>query len=211
MVTTREKIEIVSLVDTISKNSNGKTRLDNEQGGDSGEGSAWDGDSKGSEQEVQEELQLEPISEVHKAIYATLVNKCGSRHYWEDWSSDIADIAQTHIGRIKNIVTNTDNTKEVKTFNDFAAELRDDLNESIRDEEIIEMLAQHLVTGPVFEALFEDADFAVTTTLFQRQCKGYLMSCMSTIWRKRPLRCNSSTRVFGDGYRMCRHWKVSNK
>ena len=49
---------------------------------------------------------------------------------------------------------------ESKAFKAFAAELRDDLNDSITDEEVIEMLAQHLITKPVFDALFEDADFA---------------------------------------------------
>ena len=38
-------------------------------------------------------------------------------------------------------------------------ELRDDLNDSITNEEVIEMLAQHLITKPVFDALFEDANF----------------------------------------------------
>ena len=41
-------------------------------------------------------------------------------------------------------------------FNAFADELRDDLNDSISDEEVIEMLAQHLITKPVFDALFKD-------------------------------------------------------
>ena len=34
------------------------------------------------------------------------------------------------------------------------------LNDSITNEEVVEMLAQHLITRPVFDALFEDADFA---------------------------------------------------
>ena len=46
------------------------------------------------------------------------------------------------------------------TFEAFAAELRDDLNDSISDGEIVEMLAQHLVTKPVFDALFEEYSFA---------------------------------------------------
>ena len=45
-------------------------------------------------------------------------------------------------------------------FNEFAHELRDDLNNSVSDAEIIEMLAQHLITKPVFDALFKDHSFA---------------------------------------------------
>jgi predicted helicase len=99
------------------------------------------------------------IGEIEKAIYAKLVQKVGNRHHWEDWANDIAKIAQTHIDRIKAILENPENKKERKAFNAFAAELRDDLNDKITDAEIIETLAQHLITKPVFEALFEGHEF----------------------------------------------------
>ena len=47
-----------------------------------------------------------------------------------------------------------------EAFAAFAEELRDDLNGSISDGEIVEMLAQHLITKPVFDALFADYSFA---------------------------------------------------
>lgn len=107
----------------------------------------------------QHEIQFE-IGEIEKAIYAKLVQKVGNRHHWEDWANDIAKIARTHIDRITAIIENPANTKERAAFDAFAAELRDDLNGSITDGEIIEMLAQHLITKPVFDALFEDYSFA---------------------------------------------------
>ncbi len=106
----------------------------------------------------QAEMQFE-IGEIEKAIYAKLVQKVGNRHHWEDWAADIARIANTHIDRIKAILENPANTKERKAFDAFAAELRDDLNDKITDAEIIETLAQHLITKPVFEALFEGHEF----------------------------------------------------
>ena len=107
----------------------------------------------------QAELTYE-VGEIEKAIYAKIVDKCGNRHHWEDWANDIAKIARTHIDRIQGILENPEYTKERATFEAFAAELRDDLNDSISDGEIIEMLAQHLVTKPVFNALFEEYSFA---------------------------------------------------
>ena len=103
-------------------------------------------------------LQFE-VGDIERAIYAKVVQKCGRRLYWEEWATDIAEIAQTHITRITTIVSNAANAREAKAFHAFANELRDDLNDSITDEEVIEMLAQHLITKPVFDALFEDADF----------------------------------------------------
>ncbi len=107
----------------------------------------------------QGEIQLE-IGEIERAIQAKLVQKVGNRHHWEDWANDIAKIARTHIDRIKAILENPENKAERQTFDAFATELRDDLNDAIADDEIIEMLAQHLITRPVFEALFAGYSFA---------------------------------------------------
>lgn len=107
----------------------------------------------------QVEMEFE-IGDLERAIYAKVVQKCGNRHHWADWAADIAKIARTHIDRIKAILENPDNIKEREAFQAFAEELRDDLNGAITDEEVIEMLAQHLITKPVFDALFEGYSFA---------------------------------------------------
>jgi predicted helicase len=99
------------------------------------------------------------FDEFSKAIMAKIVKKCGRRDYWENWASDVAKIAQKHITRIKAIVSKP-GSAERKAFEDFLAEVRDDLNESITEDDAIEMLAQHIVTRPVFEALFDDYSFA---------------------------------------------------
>ncbi|MFA5957679.1 DEAD/DEAH box helicase [Hyphomicrobium sp.] len=109
--------------------------------------------------DAQGKLQFE-IGEVERAIYAKVVQKCGNRLHWEEWAGDIAKIAQTHIDRITGIIENPKNTAEREAFDKFAEELRDDLNPSISDEDVVEMLAQHLITKPVFEALFSDYSFA---------------------------------------------------
>jgi predicted helicase len=108
---------------------------------------------------MQQEMVFE-VGEIERALYAKIVKKCGNRHHWEDWASDVAKIAKTHIDRIQAILENPINTNEIAAFNEFAHELRDDLNNSVSDAEIIEMLAQHLITKPVFDALFKDHSFA---------------------------------------------------
>lgn len=99
------------------------------------------------------------FDEFSKAIMAKIVKKCGQRDYWENWAGDIAKIAQTHISRITGIVAK-EGTPEREAFDGFLAEIRDDLNDSITEGEAIEMLAQHLITRPVFDALFEGYSFA---------------------------------------------------
>lgn len=99
------------------------------------------------------------FDEFSKAIMAKIVKKCGKRDYWEDWATDIAKIAQTHIVRITALVDKP-STPERTAFESFLAEIRDDLNGSISEADAIEMLAQHIITRPVFDALFEGYSFA---------------------------------------------------
>jgi predicted helicase len=97
--------------------------------------------------------------EYAKAIMAKIVKKCGTRTYWENWAGDVARIAEIHITRIKAAVERA-GSEEKAAFDAFLAEIRDDLNDSITADEAIEMLAQHLITKPVFDALFEGYAFA---------------------------------------------------
>jgi predicted helicase len=151
------KMEVIAITDKIQKKQ-GKTRGTKNK--EAGKGAFTIGERETKPYGPENlDLQFE-IGEIEKAIYAKLVQKCGNRHHWEDWANDIAKIARTHIDRITGILDKGANTKEREAFNSFARELRTDLNDSISDGEIIEMLAQHLITKPVFDALFEDYSFA---------------------------------------------------
>lgn len=115
-------------------------------------------------QETRERvLPGEPIQgeflfdEFTRAIMAKIVEKCGTREYWDTWAKDIAEIAKTHITRIGTIVDKVGSEREA--FLAFLEELRDDLNPEISEAEAVEMLAQHLITRPVFDALFKDSRF----------------------------------------------------
>ncbi|GER07971.1 DNA damage-inducible protein [Iodidimonas muriae] len=108
----------------------------------------------GDDEKGQSELQFEEFT---RAIMAKIVEKCGTREYWDTWAKDIAKIAQTHITRITTIVANPGAERDA--FLAFLEELQDDLNPEISEAEAIEMLAQHLITKPVFDALFKGSTF----------------------------------------------------
>lgn len=152
------KMEVVAITDKIQRKQEKPKGPKNKDAGKGGF-TIGEPEPKRYGKEDQTSLQFE-IGEIEKAIYAKLVQKVGNRHHWEDWANDIAKIARTHIDRITAIVEDPANEKERAAFNTFAGELRDDLNGSISDGEVIEMLAQHLITKPVFDALFEDYSFA---------------------------------------------------
>ncbi|MRJ23800.1 DEAD/DEAH box helicase [Pseudomonas haemolytica] len=155
------KMEVIAITDKVEKKARKASGTSN---GQAGKGQYGIGEKRAKydvegQMTQQAELAYE-VGEIEKAIYAKIVDKCGNRHHWEDWANDIAKIARTHIDRIQGILENPEYTQERATFEAFAAELRDDLNDSISDGEIVEMLAQHLVTKPVFDALFDEYSFA---------------------------------------------------
>ncbi|WP_327785608.1 type ISP restriction/modification enzyme [Arthrobacter sp. 18067] len=106
---------------------------------------------------VQPALQF-PAEEWKDSVYAKIVDKCGNRMYWEDWSKDIAAIANKHIVLINQLLEHADLGHRA-AFDDFIQGLRENLNPEIDQAQAVEMLAQHLVTKPVFDAMFADSNF----------------------------------------------------
>ena len=152
-----DHIEIISVSNALPEKQEHKKDGPNIGGGGGGhDDNDYDNDGKKDDQvTVQTSLVFD---EFQKAIYAKIVKKCGQRDYWENWANDIARIAQTHITRITALLLDKQ-SKEYQAFAAFLEELRDDLNESIIEAEAIEMLAQHIITKPVFDALFEGYSF----------------------------------------------------
>jgi endonuclease and methylase llaGI len=104
----------------------------------------------------QTELELD-WEAVEGAIYGKIVQKVGDRRYLEDWSKDVADIARRHIQGIEFILEQ--NPDSQSAFNKFLHSLQHNINESIDQAQAIEMLAQHLITLPIFDALFGEYSF----------------------------------------------------
>lgn len=97
-------------------------------------------------------------AEWQDAIFARMVKKVGDRRYWEDWATDVKDIADRQVARIKSIL---DTVPEAATeFHGFHGALQANLNDGISRNDAVDMLVQHLITKPVFDALFEDYAFS---------------------------------------------------
>lgn len=99
-------------------------------------------------------LQFEQLQDV---VYARMVQKVGDRRYWEQWAKDVAIIAERQIERIKFLINQKQDQREA--FNQFLVGLQKNINPSINEEQAIEMLAQHIITQPIFDALFEGYSF----------------------------------------------------
>lgn len=93
-----------------------------------------------------------------EALYARLVLKCGDRRYWETWAKDVVEIASRNITRITSLVDESEGPYR-DIFDEFLTELKQNINPEVEKDDAIEMLAQHLITRPVFDALFEGYSF----------------------------------------------------
>lgn len=106
--------------------------------------------------EVARQLELR-FGELQDGIYARLVEKVGDKMYWENWAKSVGEIAQKFIERIARLIKENDNAREY--FHEFIQGLHKNINDSIDEGQAIEMLAQHMITRPVFDALFKEYQF----------------------------------------------------
>ncbi|WP_019223825.1 type ISP restriction/modification enzyme, partial [Bartonella rattaustraliani] len=114
----------------------------------------------------QEEFDFYYIDELSRAIKPIIVKKCGEPNQWGNWAGNVAEIAQNHIIRLKSIVADK-KSEAYRAFHAFHKELKNGLNDSIEQEDALEMLAQHLVTRPIFESLFDGNEFVRKNAISQ--------------------------------------------
>lgn len=117
-----------------------------------------DGDSQPDSDDVAQQIALFSLEAWQEAMYVKLVDKVGTRTYWEDWADDVAIIAENQMTRIRSLVDGADSRLRAE-FDDFVVGLKNNLNDAISEDDAISMLSQHLITAPVFNALFETHDF----------------------------------------------------
>ncbi|MYD04487.1 MAG: DEAD/DEAH box helicase [Acidimicrobiia bacterium] len=91
-------------------------------------------------------------------IASALVEICGDRTYWATWGDDVGEVTRTVAARITRLIESRPDTAEA--FGRFLAEMRQTINEHLEEGDLVDMLACHIVTLPVFNALFGSAEFA---------------------------------------------------
>lgn len=119
------------------------------------DGEAVEDSKQLSQEEIAQELEIK-FGKMQEGIYARLVEKVGDRLYWENWAKKVGDIAQKFIYRIKELIKSGKATNE---FEEFLKGLQQNINPSVDKNQVIEMIAQHMITRPVFDALFEKYRF----------------------------------------------------
>jgi len=127
-----------------------------------------DGDGTNNQAEIARQLSIQ-FQQLQSVVFGKLVKKVGKKDYWEQWAKSVAEIATRQTERIAKIIT--ENPKYQIAFDKFLSGLHKNINPSITQSEAIEMLSQHIITKPVFDALFENYSFVKNNPMSQSMQK----------------------------------------
>ena len=106
---------------------------------------------------------------LEQEIRARIVKRVGNRREWGDWAEDVGKICQLQIAHINDVLKDPTKTKSREAFESFKKELKATLNDNLTDDEIVEMLGQHVVTQPILDALFTIQTSEGTAYEFSKQ------------------------------------------
>ncbi|GAA8148928.1 DEAD/DEAH box helicase family protein [Helicobacter pylori] len=91
------------------------------------------------------------LQDLADAVYNVMPTKLGDRNYWENFTKKTGNIARTLNNRLKMIFE-----KNPEFFHDFLDSLRENIHQNIKEDEALDMITSHIITKPIFDALFGD-------------------------------------------------------
>lgn len=91
------------------------------------------------------------LQDLADAMYNVMPTKLGDRNYWENFTKKTGNIARTLNNRLKNIFE-----KNPEIFHGFLDSLRENIHQNIKEDEALDMITSHIITKPIFDALFGD-------------------------------------------------------
>ncbi|WP_238700017.1 type ISP restriction/modification enzyme [Helicobacter pylori] len=91
------------------------------------------------------------MQDLANAVYNVMPTKLGDRNYWENFTKKTGNIAKTLNNRLKDIFG-----KNPEFFHGFLDSLRDNIHQNIREDEALDMITSHIITKPIFDAIFGD-------------------------------------------------------
>ncbi|GAA7689450.1 DEAD/DEAH box helicase family protein [Helicobacter pylori] len=91
------------------------------------------------------------LQDLANAVYNVMPTKLGDRNYWENFAKKTGNIARTLNNRLKDIFE-----KNPEIFHSFLDSLRGNIHQSIKEDEAFDMITSHIITKPIFDAIFGD-------------------------------------------------------
>lgn len=107
-----------------------------------------DGKKQDDEKTLFDAILLQDLAD---AMYNVMPTKLGDRNYWENFTKKTGNIARTLNNRLKIIFE-----KNPEFFHGFLDSLRENIHQNIKEDEALDMITSHIITKPIFDALFGD-------------------------------------------------------
>lgn len=107
-----------------------------------------DGNNRNDEKTLFDAILLQDLAD---AVYNVMPTKLGDRNYWENFTKKTGNIARTLNNRLKMIFD-----KNPEFFHGFLDSLRENIHQNIKEDEALDMITSHIITKPIFDALFGD-------------------------------------------------------
>ena len=148
-----KKIKINAIGDKLTN----KETTNGTKGGGEIEPTSGDTKRDGGSYTQEDLFTAQRLEELAKTMYAIIPNKLGDREYWGSFAKNIAKIVPILELRIKELLKSDEKVK--KEIEKFLKALRDNINSSITEQDAITMLIQHIITRPIFEAIFPNGEF----------------------------------------------------
>ncbi|GAA8453204.1 hypothetical protein HpNP64_13860 [Helicobacter pylori] len=105
-------------------------------------------DPKQAQKTLFDAITLQNLAD---AVYNVMPTKLGDRNYWENFTKKTGNIARTLNNRLKMIFD-----KNPEIFSNFLDSLRGNIHQNIKEDEALDMITSHIITKPIFDALFGD-------------------------------------------------------
>ncbi|WP_420623169.1 DEAD/DEAH box helicase family protein [Candidatus Poriferisodalis sp.] len=102
-------------------------------------------------------LDLRIKHELEREVFSKMVDVCGDKQMWPSWGQNAASVCEQVRQRVDAMLAEDAAKQE---FGTFLAAIRDTAGERTTEADAVEMVAQHVVTIPIFDALFADSGFA---------------------------------------------------
>ncbi|GAA7592912.1 hypothetical protein ckin65_08470 [Helicobacter pylori] len=136
--TFKEKIKIFGSDDAKNPDDEGELQKDKTE----------QSDPKEAQKTLFDAILLQDLA---NAVYNVMPTKLGDRNYWENFAKKTGNIAKTLNERLKELFG-----KNPEIFDNFLTSLRGNIHQNIKEEEALDMIISHIITKPIFDAIFGD-------------------------------------------------------
>ena len=113
--------------------------------------------TRGTDQPLDDEDVEQLRFVLDERVASKMVERCGDRKMWPSWGARAAGVCREVRKKVDAQLAAAGTTE---AFEEFVDALRSAVGDHLTEDQAAEMVAQHVVTIPIFDCLFADSQFA---------------------------------------------------